>query len=203
MIVASPTWSVTGRLNRISFKGLLVAVSGLDSELQRVVFSPEQSPSSILGPRDFHGISFAAQTLKPALLASGFISFDMQPIHSIPDRPSASYRDGGLIDCHIEPSSAGGIGLMQHFSHHIIPGWLDKFVLWRRSRHADNVLLLSPSSTWFDRGRERKVPDRRDFHRYGNNNDGCIRAWSEIAAAAEKRLISLLSGYIGEIVGPI
>ncbi|MEX1666269.1 patatin-like phospholipase family protein [Zhongshania arctica] len=167
----------------------------LTSVLQRVVFSPDQPSRTILGQREFPDFStvfhpLTAQNLKSALLASGSIPFVMQAIHSIPACPSASYRDGGLIDYHIDlplaASSAGGIVLMPHFSHRIIPGWLDKFVPWRRSRHADNVLLLSPSSTWIDRLRDRKIPDRRDFHRYGTDNAGRIRAWREAAAAAEE-----------------
>lgn len=207
-LLASDSSAVSG----LGFGGALalntLARPLLASVLQRVVFSPEQPPSSILDQRGFPDFStefypLTAQNLKPALLTSGSIPFVMQAIRSIPSCPSASYRDGGLIDYHIDlplaSASAGGIVLMPHFSHHIIPGWLDKLVPWRRSRHTDNTLLLSPSSDWVDRLRDRKIPDRSDFHRYGDNNAGRIRTWQRRQARQKNWLISLWSGCIAKI----
>jgi hypothetical protein len=74
---------------------------------------------------------------------------------------------------------------MPQFSDHITPSWLAKFMAWRRSHNADNVLLLSPNSNWVDCLRDRGTPDRSDFHRYGNNNTWHIRVLRETPVAAE------------------
>ena len=47
---------------------------------------------------------------------------------------------------------AGGL-VLSHFTHRIVPGWLDKALPWRMARGAwlDNVVLISPSREYLER----------------------------------------------------
>ena len=74
----------------------------------------------------------------------------MAAIRDIPDAPQGSYRDGGLIDYHIDlPFESQGIVLYPHFTDSITPGWFDNClnvapILKNQAR----TLLLSPSQDY-------------------------------------------------------
>ncbi|MEO0973669.1 MAG: patatin-like phospholipase family protein, partial [Pseudomonadota bacterium] len=79
------------------------------------------------------------------------------------------YRDGGIIDYHLDvPHSAPGrLALYPHFVDHIVPGWFDKRLPWRRAQasHVHNTLLVSPSAEFVATLPNGKIPDRKDFTR--------------------------------------
>ena len=64
--------------------------------------------------------------------------------------------------------------LYPHFGPHVVPGWLDK--PWKR-RHAatealSRVLLLAPRDEWVASLPGGKLPDRRDFKTWGDDEAG-------------------------------
>jgi hypothetical protein len=73
-----------------------------------------------------------------------------------------------------------------HFNDFVTPGWLDKHLPWRRSPRAhpwlDDVLLVSPAPAFLATLPNGKLPDRRDFYRYGPDHSGRIRAWEKAIA---------------------
>lgn len=128
--------------------------------------------------------------LDAALLASGTIPFVLAPVRDIPGARPGSFWDGGMIDYHLHlpyPDSQGLV-FYPHFTDHMIPGWLDKMLKWRRARGAwlDNVVLLSPSPEFVATLPNAKLPDRSDFKRYGTDEDGRERAWRRAIAEGER-----------------
>jgi hypothetical protein len=80
-----------------------------------------------------HRIGLTRENLKPALLASASIPLIMDGVRNIPGAPRGLYRDGGLLDYHLDlPYQQPGIVLYPHFTDRIIPGWLDKSLPWRQ-----------------------------------------------------------------------
>jgi hypothetical protein len=82
----------------------------------------------------------------------------MKPVRDIAGAPPGHYWDGGIIDYNLALPYArmagnepGAIVLYPHFSEHIVPGWLDKAMPWRRAARGpnrgwlDNVLIVAPS----------------------------------------------------------
>ncbi len=74
------------------------------------------------------------QNVASWLLASASIPGVMSAIRDIPDAPVGSYRDGGLIDYHLDlPFQSQGIVLYPHFTDSITPGWFDKMLKNRKA----------------------------------------------------------------------
>jgi len=102
-----------------------------------------------------------------AVLASGAIPLVLRGVSEIPGAPPGVYRDGGIIDYHLDfqTSDANRLTLYPHFYDHLIPGWFDKRLSWRRnqSSHIDQTLLICPSSDFVSSLPLGKIPDRTDF----------------------------------------
>jgi len=129
--------------------------------------------------------------LASSLLASGTLPMLMQPVRDIAGAPPGHYWDGGLIDynlalpyARLERRDPGAIVLYPHFSEHIVPGWLDKAMPWRRAARGpnrgwlDNVLIVAPGRDFLAKMPRGKLIDRSDFTFYGLDHDARIRAWS-------------------------
>jgi hypothetical protein len=162
--------------------------------LERVVVGDARDALPWLrDPFDAFSTRFAAleaDNLAPALLASGTLPLLMDPVRAIPGAPPGSYWDGGIVDYHLElpyarlAQSAGGpLVLYPHFSEHIVPGWMDKALPWRRTARGpnrgwlDNVIIAAPSAAFLRRLPRARLPDRKDFAHYGLDHDARIRAW--------------------------
>src|SRR3990167_4136269 len=118
--------------------------------------------------------------LRHALLASGSIPMVMQGVRDIPGAGPGTYRDGGLLDYHLDlPYSGEDIVLYPHFTDKVIPGWFDKGMPWRRgdAGRLQDVLLLAPSRDYLARLPHGKLPDRKDFSRYLGDDAGRERYW--------------------------
>jgi len=78
--------------------------------------------------------------------------------------------------------------LYPHFSDHIVPGWLDKSMPWRRANDAamDNMILVSPSAAFVASLPNGKLPDRKDFTAYGQHHDTRIRHWLHAIGESER-----------------
>lgn len=128
--------------------------------------------------------------LRHALLASGSIPFVMEGVRDIPGAGPGTYRDGGLLDYHLDlPYSGDDIVLYPHFTDRIIPGWFDKGMPWRRgdATRLQDVLLLAPSRDYLARLPYGKLPDRKDFSRFIGDDAGRERYW-RLAMAESQRL---------------
>lgn len=167
----------------------------LGAFMERVAFHDVREKPPAMPTHDFrvHGVALSDANLREALLASAGIPLVIAATHDIAGAPRGAYWDGGIIDYHLHwpYPRAGGIVLYPHLTDHIVPGWLDKSLPWRRARGAwlDNVVLLAPSRTFIDRLPNRKLPDRNDFKRYGfDGQDARIRDW--LTAVAESRRLA-------------
>jgi len=114
-----------------------------------------------------HRIELTEKNLVDAVLASGAIPLVLNGVRDIDGAPQGIYRDGGIIDYHLDlPLSDGDrLTLFPHFYSHITPGWFDKKLSWRKpaSAHTDRTILICPSPEFVARLPNKKLPDRTDF----------------------------------------
>ncbi len=176
----------------------------LAAHMERVVFA-HGTPRVLhteLPAFDPFGLTIVPLThdnAEDALLASGSIPLVCDPVRDPAGAPRGDYWDGGLVDYHLLlPYHRGGAAqpadrklvLYPHFVPYVTPGWLDKFLPWRkRARgHAwlSNVLLVAPSPSFLARLPNRKLPDRQDFYRYGLDHDGRARDWRRAIGECER-----------------
>jgi hypothetical protein len=159
--------------------------------LERVVIGDARDPATWLRER-FDGFTtrFAPldqHNLAAALLASGTLPLVMLPVRGIAGAPAGTYWDGGIIDYHLALPYArlgeGELVLYPHFSRHIVPGWLDKTMPWRRAARGarkhwlDNVILVAPTPEFVASLPRAKLPDRKDFAYFGADHAARMRAW--------------------------
>jgi hypothetical protein len=171
--------------------------------LERVVIGDQRADAHWLRERfdsfTTHFSTLTPQNLAAALLASGTLPLLMKPVNEIPGAPPGSYWDGGIIDYHlalpyarVAGQDGGLIVLYPHFTQHIVPGWLDKGLPWRRAARGpnrawlDNVLIVAPSQAFLTSLPRNKLPDRSDFKSYGMNQDERIRAWRQAMAEGQR-----------------
>lgn len=126
------------------------------------------------------------ENLRAALLASASIPRLLEGVR-IPDADGI-HRDGGIIDYHLDLDfgEGDGIVLYPHFYPHIVPGWFDKALRWRRAngRNFGRAVLLAPSAEFVARLPHGKIPDRRDFWRFSDEDR--IRYWRSVVAASQE-----------------
>lgn len=138
-------------------------------------------------PFTSHYARLSGANLRGALLASGTLPLIMQPVRDLAGAPPGSYWDGGMIDYHLALPYArsSDLVLYPHFHQHIVPGWLDKSLPWRRAARGanrawlDNLVLVAPSPRFLARLPGGKLPDRRDFKAYGLDHERRIAAWQQ------------------------
>ena len=159
--------------------------------MQRVISQPADAPQFHL-PADAFETQYHAlnnDNLKAWLMASASIPGAMSAIRDIPHAPAGSYRDGGLIDYHMDlPYASSGIVLYPHFCDHIIPGWFDK--PWR-TRHNDvqrqaRTLLISPSQAYLDSLPLGRLPYRKDFVTKGMTPSQRQKIWRQSVAESQR-----------------
>ncbi|WP_434562342.1 patatin-like phospholipase family protein [Pseudomonas sp. Z5-35] len=126
-------------------------------------------------------VPLVAGNLRQALLASGSIPMVMEGVRDLPGAGAGTYRDGGLLDYHLDlPYSGEDIVLYPHFTDRVIPGWFDKGLPWRRGNieRLQDVLLLAPSREYLSRLPFGKLPDRNDFKRFMGDDASRRKYWS-------------------------
>jgi hypothetical protein len=174
--------------------GNAVSRSRLAGAMERVVFHDARDDAAWLrtGFDAFasHYVGLSEQNLHDALVASGSIPLVLQAVSDIDGAPPGDYWDGGLIDYHLHLPYQRDEGLVvyPHFTDHIVPGWLDKSMPWRRARDSalENVILVSPSPSFVARLPNRKLPDRTDFKHYGQDHAARIRDWTYIVGESQR-----------------
>ncbi|MGZ8321241.1 MAG: patatin-like phospholipase family protein, partial [Telluria sp.] len=86
----------------------------------------------------------------------------------------------------------GSLVLYPHFSEHVVPGWLDKGLPWRRTARGanrgwlDNVVIVAPTPEFLRTLPRGKLPDRKDFQHYGLDHDERIRNWKKAMAEGQR-----------------
>lgn len=158
--------------------------------MQRVISQPAIGTQFNVKDEFFtHYHSLSSQNITPWLLASASIPGVMSAIRDIPDAPKGSYRDGGLIDYHLDlPFQSQGIVLYPHFSDRITPGWFDK-MLKNRQANPENqarTLLISPSADYLQSLPLGRLPDRKDFTLKGLDQKKRIQMWNQCVAESQR-----------------
>jgi hypothetical protein len=135
-------------------------------------------------------IELSSENLQDAVVATGSIPLVLSGVRDIRGARSGVYRDGGVIDYHLDlPHSAHeSLTLFPHFYDRIVPGWFDKKLKWRRPHpgNVDRTVLISPSPEFVSRLPNAKIPDRTDFVNYSPQERvkawrGCVAACRELA----------------------
>jgi len=181
--------------------GFLVAAASnavsrkrLAGAMERVIFHDARDDAAWLRESfDAFATQFVhlgAGNVRDALLASGSIPLVLEAVSGIAGAPAGDYWDGGLIDYHLHlPYQRDpGLVLYPHFTDHIVPGWLDKSMPWRRAKDAavENMILVSPSPAFLARLPSGKLPDRADFKHYGQDHGARIRDWTFAIGESER-----------------
>jgi hypothetical protein len=181
----------------------LAARDKLAHLLDRVVIGDSRDAAPWLRERfdnfDTHFAPLTRANLASSLLASGTLPMLMKPVRDIAGAPPGHYWDGGIIDynlalpyARVAERDQGALVLYPHFSEHIVPGWLDKAMPWRRAARGpnrgwlDNVLIVAPSKDFLGSLPRGKLIDRSDFKFYGLDHDKRIRAWRRAMEEGER-----------------
>lgn len=145
-------------------------------------------------------IPLTANNLMDILMASGAIPAVMHAVKNIPDAPQGSYRDGGLIDYHIDlPFHSDGLVLYPHFTDKITPGWFDKSLSWRKANplHHKKTILISPSPDYLKNLPLGRLPDRKDFTAFAGHDEDRKKLWRQSIAESTRlgdEFLELLQG---------
>jgi len=135
-----------------------------------------------------HRIKLSEENLVDAVAASGSVPLVMSGVENIKGAPDGVYRDGGVIDYHLDLplTEPGRLTLFPHFFERLIPGWFDKKLPWRKPhpKHVDRTILICPSTEFVSRLPNAKIPDRTDFVQM--TQDERMRSWREAVTACRE-----------------
>ena len=133
-------------------------------------------------------VSLDDANLADAIAATGAIPLVLEGVRDIAGAPKGMYRDGGIIDYHLDfpHSDDGRLTLYLHFIDRIIPGWFDKHIKWRKPDpiNSDRTIIVSPSEAFVARLPHNKIPDRRDFVNFAPEER--VRAWRRTVAMCDE-----------------
>ena len=208
--LASELPSVQGLGLALAAAANAVSRRSLALSLERVVFHTAGGATPFAGWRDLptRHLPLDAARLRPALLASGSIPLVLSGV-TFPEGPAGVFRDGGVVDYHLDVEFPPGDGLIlyPHFYPHLVPGWFDKGLPWRRAAPARlrRTLLVAPSPELVARLPGGRIPDRRDFHR--RTDAERLRDWrvalDESAAMGEELAELVATGRLAGRVRPL
>ncbi|MBD3657302.1 MULTISPECIES: patatin-like phospholipase family protein [Marinobacter] len=199
-----------GLMNAISAN--MVSRRHLGRFMERGIIHDARYPTPVASLVDFpsHRVALTRDNLLPALLASASIPLVMSGVRNIPGAPEGVYRDGGLLDYHLDlPYEQPGVILYPHFTDRVVPGWFDKSLPWRRgdATRLQDVLLVAPSPAYLETLPDRKLPDRKDFERYLGDDAGRERAWRRAVAESDRlgdEFMELVDrGRLAEVLKPL
>lgn len=169
----------------------LIGRKHLKTFFERTILHDQRCPSpldTLIFPTR-HAV-LTADNLRPALLASASIPLLMEGVRNIPGCLPGVYRDGGLLDYHLDlPYRVPGVVLYPHFFDRIVPGWFDKILPWRRGNQNQlkDVLVVAPSSEYLASLPYGKLPNRSDFSRFVDDHAAREAYWRK-AMDASRRL---------------
>ena len=158
-------------------------------QMKRYVFHSAGSDTPFLNLSDLPTthLPLTKENLRAVLLASGAIPLVLEGVQ-IPGREGELHWDGGVVDYHLDLDFGAGEGIVlyPHFFDHIIPGWFDKPLRWRRGSpfNFDRALLIAPSADFVATLPGGKIPDRKDF--YSMPESERIRRWETALRESER-----------------
>ncbi|MDM1758949.1 MULTISPECIES: patatin-like phospholipase family protein [unclassified Acinetobacter] len=163
----------------------------LNKFMQRVICQPTDFPQFKIQDDAFktHYINFNTDNVADWLMASGSIPAVTPAVKNIADAPKGAYRDGGLIDYHIDlPFESKGIVLYPHFTDSITPGWFDKMFKSRRAnpQNQARTLLISPSQDYLNSLPLGRLPDRKDFVLKGLSDAERKKLWKQTVVESQR-----------------
>ena len=179
---------------------------------ERALFCNDHYPPPFFAmdqfPMRMHGLT--ETNFKQALLSSGSVPVIMEGVSDIEGVPGM-YRDGGIIDYHLDiPFLPGSDSLVlyPHFYQKITPGWFDKKLNRKPcQKNMESVVLAAPSDKFVNELPFRKIPDRKDFIDFQGRDRERINYW-ETAVRKNRKLgdefaEAVESGKIRDIVKPL
>jgi hypothetical protein len=178
---------------------------------ERIVFYYGAQPPDFCLRKGFRGRFFPLNEVnfKAAVIASGAIPLAVAGVRDIFGAPDGVYRDGGLIDYHINQdyrTRSGGLTLFFHHQERIIPGWMDKRIKRRRPPDGflDSVVMVYPSEGFVESLPDGRIPDRGDFETFIDDPATRIANWRRTTALAaplgEDFLELIASGRLQDVV---
>ncbi|WP_196140050.1 patatin-like phospholipase family protein [Aliikangiella sp. G2MR2-5] len=144
-----------------------------NASFARPFFSFEDMPTEF--------IPLSSHNIHQTLMASGAIPMVLRGITKIPGAPSGVYRDGGIVDYHLDINfNSEKLVLYPHFFPIVKPGWFDKKLKNRRANpeNFDNVILITPSEEHVNSLPYRKISDRKDFESFDERTR--IKYWQTV-----------------------
>ena len=186
----------------------------MHSFFEPVVFYQGAKPPPFCLVAGFRGrfVPLTEINFKAAVLASGAIPLVVGGVKNIFGAPIGVYRDGGMIDYHLNQSYAvadDDITLFFLHQERIIPGWMDKKLKHRRPPDdvLDNVLMVHLSNDFVEKLPYGKVPDRTDFKTFIDGPAARIKYWRqavELAAPLGEQFLEMVAGgRIRDVVEPL
>lgn len=159
--------------------------------MQRVIAQPTAQHHFSIVDDGFktHYCPLTANNLEDWLMASASIPVAVPAVRDIADAPVGAYRDGGLIDYHIDlPFQSQGLVLYPHFTHSITPGWFDKMFKSRKANPENQArtVLISPSASYLASLPLGRLPDRKDFTLKGMDQKQRIQMWKTCVAESQR-----------------
>ena len=181
---------------------------------ERVVFYYGPRPPDFCLRKGFRGRSIALNetNFKSAVIASGAIPVAVAGVRDIFNAPDGLYRDGGLIDYHINQDYTtrdNGLTLFFHHQQRIIPCWMDKRLKRRKPPDSflDSVVMVYPSESFVAGLPGGRIPDRSDFTTYIDDPATRIANWRrtvELSAPLGEEFLELIeSGRLKDVVDRI
>ncbi len=194
-VITAMTRRLSGTAPRIAIAAAMAAVAlgnlvsrrALSAQIERFVFhsAGDMSPFAHFSDLPTAHVPLTRENARDVLLASGAIPLVVEGVE-IPGRPGELHWDGGVIDYHLDLDFGRGDGLIlyPHFYDHIVPGWFDKPLSWRRAdgKNFARVLLIAPSAEFVASLPGGKIPDRKDF--YSMPQDKRIETWQGVLDAS-------------------
>jgi hypothetical protein len=194
---ASERRLVLGAAMGLAAAANLVSRRTLAWQMRRVIFhsAGDETPFRHLADLPTVHLPLTRENIRPALLASGSIPLLLEGVR-IPGVggepgggvPRSVYWDGGVLDYHLDLDFGAGDGLVlyPHFYPHVVPGWFDKALKWRRAGSANfrRALLVAPSDRFVASLPGGKIPDRRDFYTLPERER--IARWQAVVDASER-----------------
>jgi len=134
-----------------------------------------------------HPVPLTSDNVVEAIMATGSIPLAMEGVGTPSGAPEGLYWDGGMIDYHFGPELLvdEGLILYPHFFQRLTPGWFDK-LLRRRAlepQSIQNLVLIAPSDEFVSRLPGARIPDRKDFSRFSNEER--LRRWRAVLDASD------------------
>lgn len=186
----------------------------LYSFFERVLFYTGPIPPRFAFRKGFLGetVPLGEANFKPALLASSAIPLVVSGVRDIFGAPPGTYRDGGLVDYHLNGKyGEGEEDVTLFFSHQerIVPTWLDKRLSYRKPHEGvlENVLMVHPAAEFVEKLPGGRVPEREDFKLFWKEPATRIANWRlavERSSHFGEMFLELLeSGKLKDVVTPL